>query len=316
MRSSTVNPNPPPGEGCLLVNETFTTGADANWKALDQTCITQYPGNVPGGSNLQGCGTKGVSQIPESGYAQLTNINQNSVGSLLYDKAFPSNDGYELTVDTWQYGGQGSLPQAPGADGISVFLSDGSFPLTASGGKGGSLGYAQIENNAQGYLSNGIAGGYVGVGLDVWGSYANSLEARQRGCQTPPNPNPPEPERYDTGEGIPDSITIRGPGNGMDGYCYQTHKKANTLGGSLHGTSLANARRTIRLTVTKGSPLIVTDIDFHDGRGFQRASSYTPLTPPPATFKFGFSASTGTFTDYHLIDNVQVRTTSPCPVRK
>ncbi|NUP16774.1 MAG: hypothetical protein HOZ81_11850, partial [Streptomyces sp.] len=54
-------------------------------------------------------------------------------------------------------------------------------------------------------------------------------------------------------------------------------------------------------------PTLTVSIDFHRGAGMQEVLSTAAPTPVPEAYKFGFVASTGLFTEVHLIRNVVVR---------
>ena len=84
------------------------------------------------------------------------------VGSAYLDTAFPSAPGVRLSFDYTSWGGGG-------ADGSSFFLWDGSMPFSV-GQSGGALGYAT------GCGTPGVNAGYVGIGLDEYGNYANALD--------------------------------------------------------------------------------------------------------------------------------------------
>ena len=66
----------------------------------------------------------------------------------------------------------------------------------------------------------------------------------------------------------------------------------------------------VRLTPVPDPRLIVT-VDF--GGGPHQVLDVAAPTPVPPTYKFGFAASTGDFTDVHLIRNVIVETDQPLP---
>ena len=65
-----------------------------------------------------------------------------------------------VRFEQYQYGGNG-------ADGIGFYLVDGSTDLTSAGADGGSLGDAQRN------LAPGVDGGYLGIGLDACGNFAD-----------------------------------------------------------------------------------------------------------------------------------------------
>ena len=124
------------------------------------------------------------------GYLQLTDTLLSGVSDILYNRPIPATAGLIATFDQWQYGGSGG-------DGRAFFLIDGATPLTQIGGRGGSLGYAQL------LTMPGILGGVLGLGLDVFGNYYNDDEGRGVGC-TPPL-TPPFPTAL-----ARDVVTLRG----------------------------------------------------------------------------------------------------------
>ncbi|MFS2294524.1 MAG: hypothetical protein FWJ90_17815 [Actinomadura sp.] len=237
-------------------------------------------------------------------------------------------DGLEITFEQWQYGNTTRTP----ADGISFFLTDGSGRLTTPGAFGGSLGYAQrLPADRPGApIVPGVEGGCLGIGLDVIGDYFGDGEMRGNGCAR----RSPAGTAFTVPPIAPNVVTARGPGNGTEGYCFiggTASRSAigtwpSTLPGRLHGdlqdmparvtpaqaeALLEPVKRTVRLTVPSGpAPVAAVDIDFQDGNGFQQALRFPAPVPVPSTVKFGFAASTGPFTDVHLIRNVTLRSTS------
>lgn len=79
---------------------------------------------------------------------------------------------------------------------------DGSTDLPSAGADGGSLGYAQRN------LTPGVDGGYLGLGLDAYGNFANDGE--QRGLNCPAGERSPITEAYP----VTNTVTLRGPGQG------------------------------------------------------------------------------------------------------
>jgi uncharacterized repeat protein (TIGR01451 family) len=293
--------------GTELINETFAGPAvlDPNFSVQGATCLTGRAIGAPlppGAANIPDCRASQGGPVPTPGalpgYLQLTDAVNNKTGSILYNRPVPSSAGLVATFDQWQYGGSG-------ADGIAFFLVDGATNLTTPGAFGGSLGYAQRTG------VDGIAGAYLGVGLDAFGNFYNDNEGRGRGCST--NQRAPFPTAL-----VPGAIVIRGPGNQSRGYCYldstatKTNPPMTNLPGSLRGPTLATARRRVSVTVTPGpAPRVTVTIDFFDGNGPRQVLDIPAPPNPPATYKFGWTASTGGSTDVHLIQNAVVRTVNP-----
>ncbi len=86
-------------------------------------------------------------------------------------------------------------------------MADGAAAITSTGGLGGALGYAQNTN--QPAAPNGIAGAYLGVGLDSHGVFATSQDGHGTGCATGQSATVQA-----------NSVVLRGPGSGKAGYCY------------------------------------------------------------------------------------------------
>ena len=103
----------------------------------------------------------------------------------------------------YQYGGNQ-------ADGIGFFLVDGATPATQVGGAGGSLGYAQLNGRPR--VCPAV------TSASVWTPSATSTTtARPAGATARPvSARRPGAE----GRIAPNIVTLRGPGNGMDGYCF------------------------------------------------------------------------------------------------
>jgi uncharacterized repeat protein (TIGR01451 family) len=336
-----LNPAPASAQGSVLVNETFTGAtADPRFEAFGSACLTGAPGGAapgPGAHDLTSCSATPVGPAPPRngapfGYLQLTDAANDEAGAVLFNQPLPANEGLQVTFEQWQYG----ATTVPPADGISFFLVDGAGGLTAPGAFGGSLGYAQKLNNDDPTMpfEPGVDNGYLGIGFDVLGNYFGDWEQRSNGCpadqRSPAGPNIQTPA---PGQNM---VTVRGPGNGILGYCFLTATTSNftttgpwpsTLPGQLQGPTTAvsadpataqadlePSKRTVRVRISPApNPQITVDIDFNDGNGFQQVLSFPAPEPVPPTYKFGFAASTGQFTDVHLIRNVTVESLLPLP---
>ncbi|QXJ24277.1 hypothetical protein AGRA3207_005567 [Actinomadura graeca] len=322
--------------GSVLVDEPFTGAtADARFVGYGAACLTgaaRGPAAAEGTNHPLGrCRRDPAGPVPPGnaaprGYLQLTDAHAEETGAALFDSPVPSEDGIQVTFEQWQYG---NTTRAP-ADGISFFLTDGDQRLTTPGAFGGSLGYAQKlpGGNSSAQFVPGVNGGYLGIGLDVLGEYFGDGERRGNGCDR----HSPAGTLHPSAPG-PNIVTARGPGNGVEGYCLidaTTANKSSTgpwpssLPGQLHGNLrklpadatpkradglLDPAKRTVRVTVTpEPNPMATVEIDFRNGRGFQRVLRFHAPEPIPDTYKFGFAASTGPLTDVQLIRRVVLRT--------
>ncbi|WP_157520821.1 DUF7507 domain-containing protein [Herbidospora daliensis] len=296
----------------LLLNETFTgaTIADSGFVPLGTVCLTGATVTPPPGVSATGPCNQATQQTPPvptpgviPGYLQLTDNANYRVGGIVYNRALSNNNGLVVEFDQFQYGGNG-------ADGIGFFLVDGETELMDDGADGGSLGYAQRN------LTPGVDGGYLGVGFDAYGNFANDGE--NRGNECPADQRSP----IATTIQVTDTVTVRGPGQGLIDYCWIATTMApdpskpsgfvTTLPGSLRdpGASPGPALRRVRITLSS-TELLHVDIDFNDGAGYQRVLEKQLADDAPKTVKFGFSASTGGLIDTHLIRNLVVGSVTP-----
>ena len=212
---------------------------------------------------------------------------------------FRSQFGLSISFDFFAYNGTA-------ADGLTFFLLNANANPTQSGSFGGSLGYAQRATEGA-TPEPGLLGGYVGIGFDEFGNFANDIEGRGSGSDPTCTPSP-------FGQLVPDSVTVRGSGTGQTGYCYIAN--SGTLAAGIDNNTVTNraaARRTARITLTPGStPTIRVEIDF--GSGFQTVIAALPAPPGfPDAFKFGFASSTGSQNNFHEIQNLVVRSLAPVP---
>ncbi|MCD4532489.1 DUF11 domain-containing protein [Nocardioides sp. cx-169] len=313
----------PPTGGTTIVEETFTgrSVADPAWTAQGDTCLTGALTAPPAGAaQIPTCARHRSGPVPTlgaiPGYLQLTDTSTQTAGSVLYNRPIPAVAGVTITFDQYQYGGTG-------ADGIGFFLVDGATDLTRTGGAGGSLGYAQRTPASGGDDEPGVVGGVLGVGLDAYGNYYDDAERRGDGC--------PEDERSpSTAEGAvaPNVITLRGPGDGMTGYCYlasttpadaeDPNDPGTTLNGgtgTLRARTLAASRRQVNITVTPApDPRIIVQVRYNPADPNDPWITELDVPAPadlPSTYKFGFSGATGAVTDVHLIRNAVVRSVNP-----
>jgi uncharacterized repeat protein (TIGR01451 family) len=303
-----------PASATTLVDETFShsTPDNPNWLV----------GGMVGTNSVSPCLTAGTNTsqapIPDcpanqpaipaggdpggQGALRLTSDTDDDTGFVLYQDALPFTAGLDVTFSFYDYD---TVPTfvSSGADGVSFFLADGSQPLVSPGGFGGSLGYAQTTDP---FPVNGILGGYLGVGFDEYGNFGNNLEGRGAGC------NQPDSGFY------PNYVTLRGPGTGQTGYCILNRVNVSSLGAiddpSAKSRTAAGVKRTVHIVVDPPSQAgahILVQMDF--GRGMQTIMNEPEPPNPPATFKFGFAASTGGANNIHEINATVINTILPVP---
>ena len=203
----------------------------------------------------------------------------------------------------------------PGADGIVLTLSDSSVAPVA-GAYGGSLGYAQKTG------INGFAGGWIGLGIDEYGNFANPTEGRVGGPGF-----------------TPEAVTLRGSGSGSGAgatnYPYLV-TTGNMGAGAIDDRANANRSRgyLYRMTVdasaytwngSTGNKTTLVKVE-RDTTG--TGSSYATLpnlnlpdifaystgqADVPANWKLSLTGGTGSNTNIHDIKNLKICSTFYTP---
>lgn len=191
----------------IVVNDTLTGKVSSyNWIPTGGACLTagdSSSGTIKGcldksftyytskSSKLVGGDSGTLPDVDGKGALRLTNgdtVNNGSngnqqTGAVVSADGFPMDGGVSITWTSVTYGGNAYKPSggnANGADGISFFLSDYSAETapTDVGGSGGSLGYSCSNTNG---TYNGVRGGYLAVGIDEYGNFANSNDNTSSG---------------------------------------------------------------------------------------------------------------------------------------
>lgn len=244
------------------------------------------------------------------GVLRLTTNQLNQRGYVYIDVPFPSTYGLKVEFEYFSYGGAGQVL----ADGLSMFLFDGDTQNFNPGGFGGSLGYAQRNNEP------GVSNAYLGIGFDEYGNFGNSSEGRSGGFAG-----------IGQDELVPNAIVLRGPGNGNAGYPFVVGVKTTTTGneGVLPGgqfTISSGGAGTSRVTerMQVGYRRVNMELQPNpDGVGFFIILTMGVTTEPglprqitifekpynypaPKNLKIGFAASTGGFSNFHEIRNLVV----------
>jgi uncharacterized repeat protein (TIGR01451 family) len=306
----------PVSANITIVQEDFTDSTAYGWTVggTGVRCLTAIGSSPPG--SIPNCAS--TSDPPGSGVLRLTeNINDKEAFAF-YDYAIPSTKGLVITFDYFAYGG--GLAEKSGADGTTFFLFDGNTTNPEPGALGGALGYAQ---NTSTDVKTGLSNGYIGIGLDEFGNFANDYEGRGNGCPTQ-SPFGGGPGVSPVQAQIKDSVTVRGPGSEFTGYCFI--QNSGTLSTRPGGFSLdnpnassrtaPNVRRRVRVTLNTDNTITLEIDPTGTGSAYQTILSSFP-TPAnrPDSFKFGFASSTGLGVNFHELINLRVETieTPPLP---
>ncbi|MFY8273748.1 DUF6701 domain-containing protein [Pseudoalteromonas sp. SSDWG2] len=225
---------------------------------------------------------------------RLTEAVTSQATSVNFKRLFPARDNLvRIEFDYYAYGGDG-------ADGVAVVLSDASV-TPQPGAPGGPLGYGysvRPENN-----SPGFNGGWLGIGLDEYGNYSY-----EGGDNSKPS-------------GRPQSVVLRGSGNGYSGYRYlkgtcndgQSSGAFPCLSPAVDGTGSTVAHRyRIELDSRVANQTIVS-ISRDSGSGYETLiapfnvlESQYQQAPTPENLLLSFTGSTGGLTNFHEVDNVKV----------
>jgi len=265
-------------------------------------CEPLSEGHVPE-NTIFGGDAQFVADAGGAGVLQLTSNQRQQSGYLYVDIPFPSSYGLKASFEYFSYGGNGN------ADGIVCFLFDAEVPVFRPGGFGGALGYA--FNTA--HQAPGLSGAYIGIGLDEYGNFTNAIEGKD-------------------GPGFrPNNISIRGPGEGFEGYQFIHGVRTDQAGGglaegdqfSLSSGGLGTSRVTdsnqagyrkvfLDLRPVEGGvgmvlnlDMLVTTVD-NEPRMVSIFKDFPYEHRAPDNLKIGFAATTGESTNFHEIRNIVV----------
>ena len=170
---------PVAGMGASVVLKDNFTGSSASlsWVALNGACLTagNGTGSIPACNGLAYYGNQtqvGLTNNTDpvgSGALRFTNgypyYHEN--GGVILSTPFPSDQGVQVTFTTYTYGGDNS--GGHGADGIGFYILNGTQAPNL-GSWGGSLGYSCSNTNSP---YDGMAGAYLGLGIDEYGNFLN-----------------------------------------------------------------------------------------------------------------------------------------------
>jgi autotransporter-associated beta strand protein len=270
----------------------FAPRARAQVVSLNQSFTgTTAPGWVLGGSGFTPELTAAQGIDPTgSGWLRLTSPSTNE-STYAYDSTPFASANATITAQF-----NLAVYNGTGADGVTFFLADSSVAFSA-GAYGGSLGYAQKTLAGGGGANiNGMAGGYLGIGVDEFGNYSNPTEGRIGG----------------TGF-VSNAIAVRGPGSGLTGYNYLGGTASLSTPLSYPGQTTrptGSQAETIQMVLTSTNQLTVS-VEFGGSGVFNTIftadlSGYTR----PNNLIMGFTGSTGASTDIHEIQDVLLTSVS------
>lgn len=279
---------------------------------------------VGGGGGTQGVAylTSGNPDPVGAGWLRLNNSSTNQRGYFYIDKSFPSTLGVLIDFEykMWRNAAN-TNSNYHGGDGFSVFLFNAAVPFQI-GGYGGSLGYARLVDAQNVVVSEGLAGGYIGIGFDAYGNFGSNSEGKVGRIPMDANgdalvPNAVVLRGATTSTPATSNMYLAGVKVGDRSGTAATIRTRNEID---YNTSPFNETRPtdaqfyrrvqveINPTGTGAYNIIIrwrrniTDV------GFQQLISYTTTEVPPALLKLGFAASTGGAFNYHEIRNIMITT--------
>ncbi|EOG7769075.1 DUF6701 domain-containing protein [Vibrio cholerae] len=224
----------------------------------------------------------------------LTEAIGNQATAVTYQRIFPAaNNLVQVELDYYAWANL----TGNGADGVSLIFSDATV-TPRTGGFGGSLGYAQrTDTNPN---TPGFAGGWLGIGLDEWGNFANPTEGRVGGVGFRPQ-----------------SITVRG--SQASNYRYLTHQTVSpNIDTRNTNTPAPGDRYLIEIDSRNASQVLLSIRRTRNNSTTTILNQYSiPLNQQgaiPEEFFLSLAGSTGASVNNHEIDNFRVCALKSRPV--
>ncbi|EGQ8580837.1 DUF6701 domain-containing protein [Vibrio cholerae] len=225
---------------------------------------------------------------------RLTEAIGNQATAVTYQRIFPAaNNLVQVELDYYAWANL----TGNGADGVSLIFSDATV-TPRTGGFGGSLGYAQrTDTNPN---TPGFAGGWLGIGLDEWGNFANPTEGRVGGVGFRPQ-----------------SITVRG--SQASNYRYLTHQTVSpNIDTRNTNTPAPGDRYLIEIDSRNASQVLLSIRRTRNNNTTTILNQYSiPLNQQgaiPEEFFLSLAGSTGASVNNHEIDNFRVCALKSRPV--
>ena len=230
----------------------------------------------------------GKTDSEGDGWLRLTGTDPFALGYAVYDKALESANGLAFNFDYTSWGGRG-------ADGITFFLMDGETTMEEfnPGGVGGSLGYAPRVSSD--YPGKGLSNAVVGIGFDAFGNFSASGEGRNGG---------------DGRE--QDSVAVRGASDEGKGYEFIAGTDTFAAGIDIAKMKVRPDQsgkdyRNVSIMFMPVEQQFSLTLSLQFGADSEPELLFKDLLIPgitPATVKFGFTASSGSYTNNHEIRNL------------
>lgn len=280
----------------LCYSDDFETPLDADWRTLYSS--------------------GGFTPQIVNGHLRLTSDDTDLATAVTKDFEFRSQENLiviEFTHYAWGGCNGGGGLGADGADGIVAVLYDtavGASP--APGGFGGSMGYAQNNTN------DGFEGGWLGLGIDEYGNFANCNESRVGGI---PGTSCDSNNGFNA-QTYRNKVSIRGDGSGSNGYDFLAVDNVNPYDSATDVTVADKAATSpeyghkYRMTTDARDPdhlYITLERDINDGNGYQLIINQFDAKDPqydqsttPDFVRFAMTAGTGGGCNNHEIDDLTV----------
>ncbi|WP_422636393.1 DUF6701 domain-containing protein [Vibrio metschnikovii] len=227
---------------------------------------------------------------------RLTEAIGNQATAVTYQRIFPAaNNLVQVELDYYAWANL----TGDGADGISLIFSDATV-TPRTGGFGGSLGYAPRNPTSTTPAVPGFAGGWLGIGLDEWGNFANPTEGRVGGVGF-----------------IPQSITVRG--SQASNYQYLTHQTVSPkIDLRPTNTPGPGDRYLIEIDSRNANQVLLSIRRTNNNTTTTIFNQYSiPLNQQgaiPEEFFLSLAGSTGGSVNHHEIDNFRVCALNSRPV--
>ncbi len=239
----------------------------------NQGCLTAGPATAS--TSIVNCAP--TTDAAGGGALRLTTNGNSQVGSVFNTTSLPTSQGLDVTFNAYQYLKASTSP----ADGLSFTLAAANpadpVPPATTGPVGGSLGYSTNGGNS------GLPYGYLGFGFDVFGNYLNPVYGGST-CAA---------GNFVSGTKYPQSVTVRGPGNGTTGYCLDS-TSANTTTPSTVNNLPGGVGALDNPTATTHDSTAVVPVEIALNPSGATATTPSGLSVPANSYVVGYTPVGGT----------------------